>query len=127
MVEGEVGKSDLRSITGRSGLINRMRGSTAAFRHKRRYAMMPIAMELRTILLKLLPILRQTKNYARIVGVILFLIGLLGFAFRSDNSLPDLYLGGALVLGFWGIVSGLWDSGAAANEIINGKDESIEK
>ena len=55
--------------------------------------------------------MRQTKNYARIVGVILFLIGLMGFAFRSDNSLPDVYLGGALVLGFWGIVSGVWDSG----------------
>ncbi len=60
---------------------------------------------------RIIPMLRQTKNYARIVGVILFLIGLFGFAFRSDNSLPDLYLGAALVLGFWGIVSGLWDSG----------------
>lgn len=59
---------------------------------------------------RVLPSLAVTKNYARIVGVILFLIGLFGFAFRSDNSLPDLYLGGALVLGFWGIVSGLWDS-----------------
>ncbi len=59
-----------------------------------------------------LPALIQTKNYARIVGVILFLIGLLGFAFRTDNSLPDIYLGGALVLGFWGIVSGLWDNSA---------------
>ena len=45
------------------------------------------------------------------MGVILFAIGLIGFAFRSDGSLPDLYLGGALVLGFWGIVCGLWDSG----------------
>jgi hypothetical protein len=68
-------------------------------------------MKLSTILQKSWPILRQTKNYARIVGVILFLIGLFGFAFRSDNSLPDKYLVGALILGFWGIVSGLWDSG----------------
>lgn len=58
----------------------------------------------------LLPILRQTKNYTRIVGVILFAIGLLGFAFRSDNSLPDMYLVGALILGFWGIVIGLWET-----------------
>lgn len=61
----------------------------------------------------ILPFLKQTKNYTRIVGVILFLIGLLGFAFRSDNSLPDLYLGGALVLGFWGILSGIADGGKA--------------
>ena len=66
-------------------------------------------MKLPAILQRILPILRQTKNYARIVGVILFAIGLIGFAFRSDNSLPDLYLGGALLLGFWGIVSGLLD------------------
>ena len=46
------------------------------------------------------------------MGVILFAIGLLGFAFRSDDSLPDKYLVGALVLGFWGIVSGLLDGGA---------------
>jgi hypothetical protein len=67
-------------------------------------------MKLSNILDKVLPVMRQTKNYARIVGVILFVIGLLGFAFRSDNSLPDLYLGGALLLGFWGIVSGLLDN-----------------
>ncbi len=70
---------------------------------------MLLAMKLSIILQKVLPVLRQTKNYARIVGVILFVIGLLGFAFRSDNSLPDIYLGGALILGFWGILSGLWD------------------
>ncbi len=70
---------------------------------------MLLAMKLSIILQKILPVLRQTKNYARIVGVILFVIGLLGFAFRSDNSLPDIYLGGALILGFWGILSGLWD------------------
>ena len=63
------------------------------------------------LLNKTLPLLRQTKNYALIVGVILFVIGLLGFAFRSDSSLPDLYLGGALVLGFWGIIAGLLDPG----------------
>jgi xanthine/uracil permease len=59
---------------------------------------------------RILPAMALTKNYARIVGVILFLIGLLGFAFRGDNSLPDVYLGGALILGFWGIVSGLLDT-----------------
>lgn len=68
-------------------------------------------MKLSIILQKVLPVLRQTKNYARIVGVILFSMGLIGFAFRSDSSLPDKYLVGALVLGFWGIVSGLLDGG----------------
>jgi hypothetical protein len=65
---------------------------------------------LKTLFRRILPILKPTKNYARIVGVILFGLGLLGFAFRSDNSLPDLYLAGALILGFWGIVSGLWET-----------------
>ena len=73
-------------------------------------------MKLSNILQKVWPILRQTKNYARIAGVILFLIGLFGFAFRSDDSLPDVYLAGALILGFWGIVSGLWDSGTSSLE-----------
>jgi hypothetical protein len=58
---------------------------------------------------RLIPALRKTKNYARIAGVILFAIGLLGFAFRSENSLPDLYLAGAIILGFWGIISSLSD------------------
>ncbi len=66
---------------------------------------------IKALLLKLVGILRQTKNYARIVGVILFALGLIGFAFRSDSSLPDVYLAASLVLGFWGIVSGLWDTG----------------
>ena len=74
-------------------------------------------MKLSKIFRKLWPILRQTKNYARIVGVILFAIGLLGFAFRSGDSLPDVYLGGALLLGFWGIVSGLWDSSSTVLEM----------
>ncbi len=59
----------------------------------------------------LLRFLSQPRNYSITAGCILFAIGVLGFAFRSDGSLPDLYLGGALVLGFWGIVSGLWDGG----------------
>ena len=71
----------------------------------------------------ILPILGKTKNYARIVGVILFAIGLLGFAFRTDNSLPDLYLVGAIILGFWGIISGLLDQ--SFSKLI--EPESIEQ
>lgn len=69
--------------------------------------------------------LRQTKNYARIVGVILFLIGLFGFAFRSDNSLPDVYLGGALILGFWGIISGVWNNGKSTTKNSSGANSGI--
>lgn len=76
-------------------------------------------LEISKIWVVILPFLKQTKNYARVVGVILFLIGLLGFAFRSDNSLPDLYLGGALVLGFWGILSGIWDTNSKTAEPVS--------
>jgi hypothetical protein len=48
--------------------------------------------------------LKNPKVYARVAGGILFLVGLIGFAFRSANSLPDVYLVGALVFGFWGII-----------------------
>ena len=89
---------------------------SAAFRHRQYCAMIIFAMKLSNILQRLLLILKQTKNYARIVGVILFAIGLIGFAFRSDSSLPDKYLVGAIVLGFWGIVSGLLD-GDQNNEL----------
>ena len=56
-----------------------------------------------------LSFVRRTKNYARSVGVLLFLLGLFGFAFRTDTSLPDSYLVAALVLGFWGILVGIAD------------------
>lgn len=61
---------------------------------------------------QIFPSLSKTKNYARIAGAILFLLGLFGFAFRSDNSLPDMYLVGALILGFWGIVVSFWENGS---------------
>lgn len=48
--------------------------------------------------------LNSTKNYALVVGIILFALGILGFAFHSNADLPDYYLIGALVLGFWGIM-----------------------
>jgi len=49
-------------------------------------------------------ILKSQRNYTLIVGVILFAVGLLGFAFRSSSSLPTLYLLACLALGFWGIL-----------------------
>lgn len=48
--------------------------------------------------------LKSQKNYALIVGILLFAVGLLGFAFRSATSLPPLYLIVFLALGFWGIL-----------------------
>lgn len=85
----------------------RMRCESAGFRHSRLCAIIDLAMKNKAISYiqaKVLPWLAQTKNYTRVVGVILFVIGLFGFAFRSDNSLPDIYLISALVLGFWGIL-----------------------
>lgn len=49
-------------------------------------------------------ILKSQRSYTLIVGVILFAVGLLGFAFRSSTSLPTLYLLACLALGFWGIL-----------------------
>ena len=43
------------------------------------------------------------KIYALVSGIILFLVGIIGFAFGSLN-IPDGYLLLSLVLGFWGIV-----------------------
>ena len=51
--------------------------------------------------------LSLTKNYARITGAVLFAIGLLGFIFKSNNSLPDYYLLLFVLIGFWGILVGI--------------------
>ena len=51
--------------------------------------------------------LNTPRSYAAICGVILFLTGFLGFAFRSNFDAPNKYLFGALILGFWGIVVSL--------------------
>jgi hypothetical protein len=51
--------------------------------------------------------LKVSKNYALITGVIFFVIGLLGFIFKSSSSLPDYYLLLFIVIGFWGILVGL--------------------
>jgi hypothetical protein len=74
----------------------------------------------------IMPFLKQPKNYARVVGAILFMIGLFGFAFRSDDSLPDLYLGGALILGFWGILSGIWATQTSQNSSESKTPEEVE-
>lgn len=51
--------------------------------------------------------LANPKNYALITGILLFLVGFLGFAFHGNLNLPDSYLLAALVLGFWGILVGM--------------------
>ncbi len=60
---------------------------------------------------QILSFLSKSKNYAIFTGVIFFAIGLLGFIFKSNNSLPDYYLLLFIVLGFWGILVGLRDRG----------------
>jgi len=52
----------------------------------------------------------KSKNYALIVGAIFFVIGLLGFIFKSTSSLPDYYLLFFIVIGFWGILVSLFKS-----------------
>lgn len=49
--------------------------------------------------------LSSPKNYALIVGMILFALGFFGFAFRTNFSIGNQYLIASLVLGFWGIVA----------------------
>lgn len=58
------------------------------------------------IFMKYLSYFKSRVFYVRLVGLVLFLVGLLGFAFRSNDSLPGLYLLVALMLGFWGLVLG---------------------
>jgi hypothetical protein len=49
--------------------------------------------------------LSSQRTYVLITGLILFLLGLLGFAFRASfTGIADRYLFAALVLGFWGLV-----------------------
>jgi inner membrane protein involved in colicin E2 resistance len=56
---------------------------------------------------KILDFILKTKNYALLTGAVLFIIGLLGFVFKSSNSLPDVYLLLFVVVGFWGIITAL--------------------
>ena len=49
--------------------------------------------------------LNNPNTYAAVVGVLLFTLGLLGFAFKHTFKLADVYLIGSLVLGLWGILS----------------------
>jgi len=51
--------------------------------------------------------LNNPRSYAAITGFILFLLGFLGFAFRSSFDIPDSYLFASLVLGFWGLMVGV--------------------
>jgi hypothetical protein len=45
----------------------------------------------------------NSKNYALITGLILFLFGVVGFAFRGGFNIADKYLILSLILGAWGI------------------------
>jgi hypothetical protein len=47
------------------------------------------------------------RSYTLITGIILFLVGFVGFAFPNIVNLPGGYLFLSLVLGFWGIVVGV--------------------
>jgi len=44
------------------------------------------------------------KVFSIVIGVLLFLFGIIGFAFRNSFNLADKYLFLSLLFGFWGIV-----------------------
>jgi hypothetical protein len=51
-------------------------------------------------------ILGSQRTYSLSVGIILFVLGFFGFAFKPSLALPDQFLFMSLVLGFWGVVVG---------------------
>jgi hypothetical protein len=46
------------------------------------------------------------RTYALVTGILLFVLGFAGFAFRENFAISNTYLIGSLILGFWGIVVG---------------------
>ncbi|MEK7617850.1 MAG: hypothetical protein AAB410_01780 [Patescibacteria group bacterium] len=45
------------------------------------------------------------RSYAFLTGLVLFLLGFIGFAFRSNfGGIDNGYLLASLLLGFWGLV-----------------------
>gem|GEM_PF-4762059 len=46
----------------------------------------------------------KLRIFAFSCGLVLFLIGLGGFAFRNGRSIPDWHLFIDIVLGFWGLL-----------------------
>ncbi len=52
-----------------------------------------------------MPKLTNPKTYALVSGLILFVLGVIGFAFRNSFDIPDKYLILNLILGLWGIVA----------------------
>lgn len=52
-----------------------------------------------------MPKLINPRTYSLVCGIILFVFGVVGFAFRSFFDLADKYLLISLVLGFWGIIT----------------------
>jgi hypothetical protein len=54
--------------------------------------------------------INQKQLFCVVAGVVLFCVGLFGYAFRTGFHVPDSYLLLNLGLGFWGIVAGLWSN-----------------
>ncbi len=55
--------------------------------------------------------LNSHRSYALVTGSVLFLFGVVGFAFRQSFDLADKYLVLSLILGFWGVVVGFRSHG----------------
>ncbi len=53
---------------------------------------------------KLIEFFGQSKNYALLTGIIFFAIGILGFVFKSSNSISSVTLLVFTLLGVWGML-----------------------
>lgn len=49
--------------------------------------------------------LNNTKTYALVTGFVLFLYGVVKFAFRGSAHVPDYVLLISIIFGFWGILA----------------------
>jgi hypothetical protein len=56
---------------------------------------------------KIIKFFGQSKNYALVIGIICFAIGIFGFVFKSENSISSPLLLLFIVLGIWGILVGV--------------------
>ena len=50
------------------------------------------------------------KTYALATGIVLFCLGIFGFAFKQNLNIGDGYLLISLILGFWGIIAAIYNN-----------------
>jgi hypothetical protein len=55
--------------------------------------------------------LSKARTYALTTGLIMFVFGIVKFAFRGSAHVPDYVLIFAIIFGFWGILAAFTQSG----------------